>query len=474
MTRPHTALLLVLPWFITACSTWLPATRPAPAITSSAPLPAELPSGSSEWPAADWWRKYNDSTLDSLISQALATAPSIAAAEARFGSARESARISAAAAGLHVDAQASLARQRLSDNGLFPAELLGFSWYSQADLGLQATYTFDWWHKQRATTEAALDEVRAAQAEHAAAGIALTAAVAESYFDWQSDQAQLALLDEQLQLVTRRQQITAARIAAELDAPDTQYQLDSDLAALRAMRIELNASADLRRVVIAALIGISTDQLPAFVAKPLPTVGARLPDSARLDLLARRADVVAARWRIEGAQRHLQAARAEFMPDFSINALAALSSIDLGKLFDTGSRAPSIGAAVHLPIFDSGLLKAQYGARAAQLDAAVANYNDTVVGAAREVATQAITLQKLDAQRAQRNAQLNAAQQQVSTAEARNQQGLSDARPVLIARQVLQQQQATVVSLDAAAVSADINLQLALGGGYLAAEARDF
>lgn len=484
--KRHTLLLVALPVLTTACSTWLPATHVAPNITNSAPLStplstlvsADLPGTSSQistqWPSANWWQKYQDSTLDLLITQALSTAPSIATAEARFSGAREAARISAAAAGLRVDAQAVVSRQRLSDNGLLPTEFLGFSWYTQADLGLKATYTFDWWHKQRATTEAAVDEVRAAQAEQTAAGIALTAAIAESYFGWQGDQAQIALLDEQLQLITRRQDITAARIKAELDAPDTQYQLDSDLAALRAARIELAASAQLRRVVIAALIGSGPDQLPVFVAKPLPNINAGLPDSARIDLLARRADIVAARWRIDSAQRHLQAARAEFLPDLSISALAGLSSIDLGKLFNTGSATPSLGAALHLPIFDSGLLKAQYGARAAQLDVAVTNYNNTVVSAARDVATQAITLQKLAAQRAQRVAQVTAAQQQLSSAEARKQQGLSDARPVLLARQALQQQHAAMTTLDVAALTTDVNLQLALGGGYVAAEPGGF
>jgi multidrug efflux system outer membrane protein len=125
-----------------------------------------------------------------------------------------------------------------------------------------------------------------------------------------------------------------------------------------------------------------------------------------------------------------------------------------------------VGAALHLPIFDSGLLKAQYGARAAQVDAAVTSYNNTVISAARDVATQAITLQKLAAQREQRVAQVGAAQQQLSSAQARKQQGLSDVRPVLLAQQTLQQHHAELTSLNVATLQADINLQLALGGGY--------
>lgn len=464
--KPAHAVLLVLPLLTTACSAWLPAAHRAAPIASEAPLAVTPAAGAPRWPAADWWHKYADSALDALIAQGLANAPSIANAQARFNNARESVRISAAAAGVRIDAQASVTRQRLSENGLFPAELLGFTWYNQADLGLQASYSFDWWHKRRAATLAAVDAARAAQAERSAAALALTAAIADSYFGWQADQAQRALLDEQLRLAMRHQQITAARIRAELEPADGQYPLDSELAALRAMRIELETSANLHRVVIAALLGVSTEQLPAFTATPLPAVSTRLPDNVRVNLLARRADIVASRWRVEAAQQQLHAARAEFMPDISINALAALSSIDLGRLFEAGSATPSIGAAIHLPIFDSGLLKAQYGVRAAQLDAAVAGYNEAVVSAAREVATHTLNLQQLGAQREQHLAQINAAQQLLSAAEARHQRGLTDARPVLSAGQLVQQRRAALAGLDAAAVSADINLQLALGGGY--------
>jgi multidrug efflux system outer membrane protein len=89
-----------------------------------------------------------------------------------------------------------------------------------------------------------------------------------------------------------------------------------------------------------------------------------------------------------------------------------------------------------------------------------------VISAARDVATQAITLQKLEAQREQRIAQVDAAQQQLSSAQARRQQGLSDVRPVLLAQQMLQQHHAELTSLNVATLQADINLQLALGGGY--------
>ena len=159
-------------------------------------------------------------------------------------------------------------------------------------------------------------------------------------------------------------------------------------------------------------------------------------------------------------------ARAEFLPDISINALLGVQSIDLGSLIQYGSRVPQVAAAVHLPIFDSGRLKARYGAAQSAVDAAVAAYQETLVTAAREVATQAESRAQIDAQRRQRALQVDAAQRLTVSAAARVRQGVTDTRTELDATESWIEQRDALLQLDAAAVSTDIGLQRALGGGY--------
>jgi len=125
----------------------------------------------------------------------------------------------------------------------------------------------------------------------------------------------------------------------------------------------LEGSAKLRVVALAALVGRSIAELPALQAKPLPALSGNLPDDVKIDLISRRADITASRWRVK-LRKNRDSARAEFFPDVSINALLGLSSINAGKLLEYGSRVPQAGAAVHLPIFDAGRLKARYGASA--------------------------------------------------------------------------------------------------------------
>ena len=109
--------------------------------------------GGAGWPDAKWWQHYSDTTLNHIDDLGLASAPSLSNARARFDTARASVREAGANVGARVDLEASYTRQRLSDNGLFPPAFLGFHWYDEADLGLKASYTFDWWGKQHAAIE---------------------------------------------------------------------------------------------------------------------------------------------------------------------------------------------------------------------------------------------------------------------------------------------------------------------------------
>jgi multidrug efflux system outer membrane protein len=449
------------------CAGLPPKPRPVKLPTEAPLTLSGLTNDRADWPAEKWWKKYRDPVLDELIDMALASSPTLATAHARLDNAEQSVRIAGAAAGVHVEASGDVSRQRLSDNGLFPPQLLGFHWYNLNDLGLQASYTFDWWGKQRDAVEAAVDEAHAAQADRTAAALMLESSVADAYFGWQSDQSRLTLAQERAATVAREGSIMAARIRAELEAADEAHRADSNLAAVRERIAELEGSARLRIVTLAALVGRPAEDLPAMAARPLPAVTNGLPDDVKIDLIARRADLTASRWRVEAAQRDREAARAEFFPDVSINALIGVQSVDLGKLLEYRSRVPSATAAIHLPIFDGGRLKARYGASQAAIDAAVAGYQDTLVSAARDVATQATSRAQITAQRTQRLIEVEASERLKSSAAARVRQGVTDSRAELAATESWMEQRDALLQLDSAAVSSDIGLQRALGGGYL-------
>ena len=479
--RPLALLTLSLTIGIAGCN-FIPKKVQHPALRDDVPLAGLHVPTKAGWPDSDWWRVYNDPQLDNLIAMAMKQSPDLAQAHSRVQTAEQSVKVAAAQAGLNINGNAQITRQRMSDHGLFPPSLLGFNWYNQADLGIQAEYDFDWWGKKRESIEAALDQAHAAEAQRSAAALEIQNTVADTYFGWLADEARLRLALQSVALQQRLLQIAELRVKQGVDLPDTFQQARAQLAGTQQMVVTLQGSIELRKVVLAALVNVSPADLPELHPHALPKIEGALPDNARLDLIARRPDIAASRWQVESALKQTDVARAEFFPDVSINAMAGLSSTnqgapkfpglsegssgDLGNLFEWGSRVFGITPAVHLPIFEGGRLKANYGASRAQLDAAIAQYDVTVRDAARDVATQAVTAQQIAARRTKQDTEVRANSMLVATAHARETRGTKDARESLGAELQLLQQRDQAISLHAQALSTDLALIKALGGGY--------
>lgn len=464
------ALRVCLPATILAmvagCS--VPPRPQPPELAKTAQLQGIPDRADAAWPDRAWWTRYRDADLDAIETKALATAPSLAVARARFDAALRTVDIARADGGASIDGTASVTRQRLSEHGLIPPKFLGFNWYNQGDLNVRFSYDFDFWGSHGADIAAALDRAQAAAADRAQAEDMLTAAVADSYFGWQADQARLALARDVVAREERIRDISAARVKHGLDDEDIVHQADADLAVAREQVATVEWSAAIHKAAIAALLGVGLPDLPEMHARPLPRAATALPADAGLDLVARRADVEASRLRVEAALRDIDVARAAFYPDISLSALIGLQSIELDKFFLSSNRVPAIGPALHLPIFEGGRLHARFGASEAALQAAIADYNQAVVEAARAAAGEALLLLQAQARRKEHDAQLTAAEHLHASAQARAQHGLADARPELAAAVEIDRQRDVDAQLASAALSAEIALTKALGGGFRA------
>ncbi|GAB3790108.1 efflux transporter outer membrane subunit [Dyella agri] len=477
--RPRAALALAVALTLAGCA-FAPPKLQHPALRDDVPLAGLSAPTRAGWPATDWWRAYDDPLLDELMATALQQSPDLAQAQSRVLTAEQSVKLAAAQAGLSINGSAQVSRQRLSEHGLMPPQLLGFTWYNQADLGVQFQYDFDWWGKKRAAIESALDQAHAAEAQRSAAALTIQSSVADTYFGWLADEARLALAQQALAVQQHLLQIAELRVRQGVDLPDAVQEAHARVAAVEQMQTALQGSAQIRKVALAALLGVAPAQLPALSPRPLPAISGALPADAGLDLVARRPDIAASRWQVEAALKQTDVARAQYFPDFSITAMAGLSSTnqgapalfgggssgDLGNVFSAGSRVFGITPALHLPIFEGGRLKAAYGISRAQLDDAVAQYNAAVFHAAREVASQALAAEQLDTNRQQQERQVGANEHLVANAEARLRRGVRDAREGLAAQAQLLQQQDQAITLHAQALSTDLALIKALGGGY--------
>lgn len=463
----------LLPLLATAAAALLagcaiPPRPDAPTLTHDAPLTGVATSANATWPQREWWTRYQDAQLDALQAQALRNSPTLAVARARMNQAARLVDVARADGGFAVNGSAQAQRNRISEHGLIPSRFIGFNAYSQGDLGLNFQYDFDFWGSHGADIAAAISRARAAQAESDAAQALLSAALAQTYFAWQADQARINLAQEIAKGYARGREIVAARARQGVSSQDLVHRADAELAAAREQIAQLQGDARLQLAALAGLLGVAPADLPQLDARALPKATTALPPDASLDLVARRADIAASRWRVEAALKDVDVARAAFYPNLSLSAMAGLSSIDFGRLLSPGSAVFAAGPALHLPIFEGGRLHARFGVSQAALDAAVADYHAAVNEAARDVATQSLLLQQLHERQAQNAAQLDAKAQLLNGARARMQRGLTDAIPALEAGEALDRQRDATVQLDLAALATEIALTRALGGGYRA------
>jgi multidrug efflux system outer membrane protein len=126
------------------------------------------------------------------------------------------------------------------------------------------------------------------------------------------------------------------------------------------------------------------------------------------------------------------------------------------------------GAVLDLPLFDSGRLDASLGIARAERDALLAEYNEAVLNAVRDVALEAAGLQGIERELQAHEGAVQASAQLAGSAEARLKRGLTDRSAVLQAQLEVLRQRGAALQLQDAQLQTQVALVKALGGGYRA------
>jgi outer membrane protein TolC len=193
-----------------------------------------------------------------------------------------------------------------------------------------------------------------------------------------------------------------------------------------------------------------------------------MPSVLSIDLLARRPEVEANRRGVVAAADQVDVARAGFYPDIGITALAGQSTLQLGQFLSPGSRIWNVGPALHLPLFEGGRLHATLGVAQAELDQAIAAYNQSVIDAVQQAATAFAQWAGADRQVRQAEAALEQARRLAALQRGRLDGGLADRSASLQAELAVLSGEEVLLDLRGRRLAYNIALQVALGGGYRA------
>ncbi len=421
------------------------------------------------WPTDDWWKRFNDPALDALVDEALTTdggVPQLRLAEARLRNAQAVTRGAKSREYPTVDFSGLSQRERFSENYIYPPPL-GGSTHTINQAALNFGYDLDFWGRNRAAIAAARSQEEAGKADAQAARLAITTSIARAWFQLQRLGA---LREVTLAAIRQRQDIqnlAQQRFDAGLDTNAELYQAQSLLPAARVELTQIDESIGLVRNQIAALVGKGPDRgRDIGVPQGVGSTVVALPASLPAELIGRRPDLVAARWRVEAARSQIDVARAQFYPNVNLIAAAGLFSLGASHFLDGGSRDLSGGVAITLPIFEGGALRANLSGRNAEYDAAVEQYNALLVDAVHDAADQIVSLQSVAGQLDDQSLARTRSEQAYDVAMTRYKAGLSTYLTVLNAETTVLQQRSADANLHARILDLDVALTRALGGGY--------
>jgi len=418
------------------------------------------------WPESDWWTRFQDPQLNQLIAEGLVGSPTLKVAEARTRAALAQAQVANSTRLPQVDAKGDITRERFPDRSLIPPPYAG-TWDNFSELSATLNWELDVWGKNRAAYEQAVGQARASALDARSARLALSASIAHAYV--QLERAYLQLDVAQATLAQREDiyKLTRERNEAGVDSRLELRQAQSALPAAREQIVQWQEAIELTRNQLTALLGQGPDrghaiQRPAANALASVSIPSRVPS----ELLGRRPDILAQRWRVEAARHGIDNAKAQFYPDVNLSAFVGFQILGPGSLLTAGNREIGVGPAVTLPIFDAGKRRGNLAARDSEYDIAVEQYNQSVADGLREVVDQLTSFHSVSEQQVQQREGLATAQDAYDLATLRYREGVGNYLQVLTTETQLLSQRSLDADLRGRALDTSISLARALGGGF--------
>ena len=418
-----------------------------------------------QWPRAQWWQDLHDPQLNRLMEQALADSPTLRGAQARVRQAEALAGAAEDRTRPQADANVSINRELYSQHGSTPAPLAGnYAWRNQATV--TASYDLDLWGRNRAALSAALGDVQMASAESQMARLALETALVRTYIQLSYEFQLQDVIERSLAQRARILDITRQRKQAGIGTDIDVAQIETTLPAGRRQLEQSAESLALLRNQLAALVGKGPGAGAALTRPVLRRdQPLAIPAALPADLIGRRPDIAAQRWRVEAAAQRIDAAKAEFYPNVNLVAFAGFQAFGFSHFLDANSDIRGVSPALSLPIFAGARLRAQLGSQTAIYDGAVEQYNATVINAMSDVANAVAKAQSLAKQHQLTVQALATAQRARDLAEKAYKAGMSDAINMLNTQVALLAEQQQQAQNGASELDLYVSLMNALGGG---------
>jgi multidrug efflux system outer membrane protein len=407
-----------------------------------------------------WWELFRDPALQELIEVALAENNDLKVAVARVEEARARYGFVRADQFPQVGIQGEASTNEPGD------VLINFGRIDNYQLGATLSWELDFWGRLRRNTEAERAELLATEEARRNVLISLISDVASAY---------LLLLDlnqrlEISQSTLRSREKSLDIIQARFDQ-GTVPLLDVNQADIQAAEAQTTVASLERSIIeaenlLAVLLGRGPEPIirtrRSMAGLTLPKVPAGMP----MELLERRPDVRQAEQSLAAQTARIGAAQALRLPTFDLTGSLGLASQDLSNFTSSDAVTWGIGATLFGPLIDWGKNKRRVEVEKAITQQLLANYEQTVLQALREVDDSLAGVRTLGDELAARERQLAAASSAAELSRARYDGGVTSFLEVLESERSLFEAELATSSIRRQQFDAVVQLYRALGGGW--------
>lgn len=408
-----------------------------------------------------WWDLLRDEQLQQLIRVALAENKDMQRAVATIEEFQARTMLAKSDYLPGVTFATSMPAARKA-NFLFPGFASPFNYYLLGNLA----WEIDLWGRVRRTNEAARADLLSKEENRRALTIQLVSAVGEGYFNLLQFDTQLDIAKRTLQSWEESVRIAQARLRQGLSSRLDLDQFEAERANAAARIAELERQMVQAENHVSVLLGRKPFAIPrgkALTDQPMPP---DVPPGLPSELLQRRPDLLAAEQQLAAATARIGAAKAERFPKITLTGLLGVAHPELSLLFTDASSFGVLGAALAGPVLNAQVLGFQQEAVEAQSRQVVAQYQQAVLTAFREVEDALVAVRTTRTQNEAQQQQVTALQSALKLAELRYRGGLANYLEVLVARRNLFEAELGMTATRRLHLVSVVQLYKALGGGW--------
>ena len=423
-----------------------------------------------------WWKSFNDPSLNRLITDAIAANLDLKQALVRVKEARAQRWITITAGLPSVTGRSNLSRRfnnttATSQTGATSSAGGGFGIGNQIinifQLGFDAQWELDFFGGERRAIEAADANVDSEMESSRNVLVTLLGEVAGNYIELRANQQLIAITRENLNSQQETVRLTQIRqqagFASMLEVAQAQSQAETTEAFMPVYETIVKQSIH----ALSVLLGREPEALALRFDNPgtIPAMSSVVISELPSELLLRRPDIRQAERQIAKANANVGVATAELYPRVNLTAFLGLQNMRITDFTPIG-KSWSAGSSLTLPIFNWGRINANIRSKEAQFDLAFLTYQSTVLTAFKEVEDALVAYSKEQQRHKSLEQAVSASQLAVQMADERYHRGLTTFLDVLQTQQALFQTQRNLVDSEAQLSTDLVALYKALGGGW--------